>query len=87
MADWGLQEVIFMDGMIGYYGFLPMFMALIFWILITIGIVLLVKWFIDQNRIQGQTKDMSALETAQLRYARGEIIREEFEEIKNNLER
>jgi len=64
-----------------------MFMALIFWILITIGIVLLVKWFIDQNRIQGQTKDMSALETAQLRYARGEITREEFEEIKNNLER
>ncbi|WP_292464455.1 SHOCT domain-containing protein [Methanolobus sp.] len=77
----------FMDGMMGYYGFLPMFMALIFWILITIGIVLLVKWFIDQNRIQGQTKDMSALETAQLRYARGEITREEFEEIKNNLER
>jgi putative membrane protein len=76
-----------MDGMMGYYGFLPMFMALIFWILITIGIVLLVKWFIDQNRIQGQTKDMSALETAQLRYARGEITREEFEEIKNNLER
>ena len=77
----------FMDGMMGYYGFLPMFMALIFWILITIGIVLLVKWFIDQNRIQGQTKDTSALETAQLRYAKGEITREEFEEIKNNLER
>jgi putative membrane protein len=77
----------FMDGMMGYYGFLPMFMALIFWILITIGIVLLVKWFIDQNRIQSQTKDMSALETAQLRYARGEITTEEFEEIKNNLER
>jgi len=76
-----------MDGMMGYYGFLPMFMALIFWIFITIGIVLLVKWFIDQNRIQSQTKDMSALETAQLRYARGEITREEFEEIKNNLER
>lgn len=77
----------FMDGMMGYYGFLPMFMALIFWILITIGIVLLVKWFIDQNRIQSQTKDTSALETAQLRYAKGEITREEFEEIKNNLER
>ena len=77
----------FIDGMMGYYGFLPMFMALIFWILITIGIVLLVKWFIDQNRIQSQTKDMSALETAQLRYARGEITKEEFEEIKNNLER
>jgi putative membrane protein len=76
-----------MDGMMGYYGFLPMFMALIFWILITIGIVLLVKWFIDQNRIQSQTKDTSALETAQLRYAKGEITREEFEEIKNNLER
>jgi putative membrane protein len=77
----------FMDGMIGYYSFLPMFMALIFWILVTIGIVLLVKWFIDQNRIQSQTRDMSALETAQLRYARGEITTEEFEEIKNNLKR
>lgn len=76
-----------MDGMIGYYGFFPVFIMVIFWILITIGVVLLVKWFLDQSKGQSKTKDVSALETAQLRYARGEITREEFEEIKTNLER
>ncbi|MDK2834890.1 MAG: putative rane protein [Methanolobus sp.] len=74
------------NSMIGYYGFFPMFMMMLFWILLTIGIVLLVKWFIDQNKDQNEAKNMTALEAAQLRYARGEISREEFEEIKNNLE-
>jgi putative membrane protein len=76
-----------MDGMIGYYGFMPMFLALIFWILIAAGIVLLVKWLVDQNKIKDEPKDASALEIAELRYARGEITREEFDEIKMNLER
>ena len=76
-----------MDGMIGYYGFMPMFLALIFWILIAVGIVLLVKWLVDQNKIKSEPKDASALEIAELRYARGEITREEFDEIKMNLER
>ncbi|MDI3539497.1 MAG: putative rane protein [Methanolobus sp.] len=74
------------NSMIGYYGFFPMFMMMLFWILLTIGIVLLVKWFIDQNKDQNEAKNMTALEAAQLRYARGEISREEFEEIKKNLE-
>jgi putative membrane protein len=76
-----------MDGMIGYYGFMPMFLALIFWILIAVGIIILVRWLVDQNKIKGEPKDMSALEIAELRYARGEITREEFDEIKMNLGR
>lgn len=74
------------DGMIGYYGFFPMFLMMIFWILIIVGVVLLVKWFIDQSKTTGKKEDLSALDTAKLRYAKGEITREEFEEIKKNLE-
>lgn len=74
------------NSMIGYYGFFPMLIMMLFWIMLTIGIVLLVKWFIDQNKGQSETKEVTAMEAAQLRYARGEISREEFEEIRRNLE-
>ncbi|WP_256623094.1 SHOCT domain-containing protein [Methanolobus chelungpuianus] len=63
-----------------------MLIMMLFWIMLTIGIVLLVKWFIDQNKGQSETKEVTAMEAAQLRYARGEISREEFEEIRRNLE-
>lgn len=77
----------YVNSMMGYYGFFPMFMMMLFWILLTIGVVLLVKWFIDRNNGQTGTKDVTALEAAQLRYARGEISREEFEEVRKNLEK
>lgn len=77
----------YVNSMMGYYGFFPMFMMMLFWILLTIGVVLLVKWFIDQNKGQTGTKEVTAMEAAQLRYARGEISREEFEEVRKNLEK
>ena len=62
-----------------------MFMIL-FWVLIIIGIIALVKWLM---MISGDTRKSPAKTARQIldeRYARGEIDREEFEQKKRDLE-
>jgi putative membrane protein len=65
----------------GYGG---MFFGLIFWILIIVLAYLLIKRLIDQNKTQS-FGGKSALDLAKERYAKGEITKEELEEIKKNL--
>lgn len=66
---------------------------LIFWGLVIFGIVLLVRWLMDESshgttrRIGfGQGRD-NALEIARERLAKGEITSEEFESIKGSLQK
>jgi len=74
-------------------GLIGMFFILIFWILIIIGIIFIVKWIIDQsnnNQNVSQNTPTSktetpALEILKARYARGEIDKKEFEEKKKDL--
>jgi putative membrane protein len=66
-------------------GFAGPFMIL-FWILVIVGIVVLVKWLVDQSSASKGTRDKSPLEILRERYARGEINREEFEQKKRDLE-
>ncbi|NPE29976.1 SHOCT domain-containing protein [Methanococcoides sp. SA1] len=72
-----------MNGITGYYGGHMVF-GLLFWILIIVGIILLFRWFSEQGKKSGE-EQLSALEIAKMRYARGEITEEEFEEIKKRL--
>ncbi len=58
-----------------------MIFALIFWILLIVGIVLLVKWL----WVGGKYYQENALEILKKRYARGEITKEEFEEKKKDI--
>lgn len=72
MGDYGY-------GMMGSFGIA----AIIFWILIIIGLILLIKYLWESNREKNVAE--SALEALKKRYARGEISREEFEEKKKDL--
>ena len=56
---------------------------LIFWILIIIGLVLLIKYLWEGSG--AKRGEESALEILKKKYARGEISKEEFEEKKKDL--
>jgi putative membrane protein len=68
-------------GMMGYGG---MLFGLLFWILIIVIAYLLIKWLVEQNKTRS-AGEKSALDIAKERYARGEITKEEFEEMKKRL--
>lgn len=65
------------------YGFMGL--GLIFWILIIVGVVLLIKWLVEQGKTTGNEQQMSAMEVLKTRYAKGEITADEFEAMKKRL--
>lgn len=72
-----------MDGYSYGMGFGMVFLGLIFWILIIIGLVLLIKYLWEHSG--AKKEEESALEILKKRYVRGEISKEEFEEKKKDL--
>lgn len=63
-----------------------MLFGIVFWILISAGIVLLVVWVVQKAMGGGGGgTEGSALEILKKRYASGEISKEEFEEKKRDL--
>ena len=74
-----------MWGYYGAWGWLGPLMMLLFWILVIGGVVLILRaWW---PRLAGpRPGDESALEILRKRYARGEISREEFDEMRRDLE-
>lgn len=70
----------------GWFG--GIFMIL-FWILLIVGIIALVRWIIASNRTSGTgvpSTAVSALEILKQRYAKGEIDRDQFIAMKRDLE-
>ncbi len=74
MSGWGMGY--------GFFGWLMMFL---FWILIIAAVVLGVRWFIDQGKLQGSSVEETPLDILKKRYASGEIDKEEFEAMKREL--
>jgi len=68
-------------GMMGYGG---MFFGLLFWIIIIVLGYFLIKSLIEHNK-DHSVERKSALDIAKDRYAKGEITKEELDEIKKNL--
>lgn len=54
----------------------------VFWIIVTVGVVLLVKWLIGQH---GGQKGKDFLDILKERYAKGEISKDEFEAKRKDL--
>jgi putative membrane protein len=80
-----------MSSMMGNYGgywmrFGPIgiFCSLIFWVLVIIAIVYLIKHLAKGG---GEVKKDDAVEILKARYAKGEISKEDFEKIKKELEK
>lgn len=72
-------------GMAGGFGFGWIFMIL-WWVLIIVGIVALVKWMITSSGGDGRSGgDSKALDILKQRYARGEIDEQEFQKRKRDL--
>lgn len=63
-----------------------MISVVLFWVLVILGIVILVKWVAGGSSGPGQPSTKSALDILKERYARGEIGREEFEQKKRDIE-
>ena len=59
---------------------------ILFWGLVILGIVLVVKWLMTQSSGEQIARGKTALEILQERYARGDIEREEYEQKKRDLE-
>ncbi len=56
---------------------------IIFWALLVLGIVYLIKMFAGSPK--GANKEETAIDILKKRYAKGEISKEEFDKIKDDL--
>lgn len=62
-----------------------MITMVLFWILVMLGIVVLVRWVGRSSIASGSPNTRTALDILKERYARGEIDRQEFEEKKRDI--
>lgn len=78
--DWGWGHP--MGWMWGAWGVGMMLFMFLFWGLVIVGIMLGIRWLVNQGK---ESRTDSALEVLRQRYARGEINKEEFESKRRDL--
>jgi len=60
------------------------FFSILFWVLIIAGVVFITRWFLERNNKTSSVNE-SALDVLKKRYAKGEIDRETFEQMKKDI--
>ncbi len=92
MGGHGMMGGYGWPGMMGYrwFGFTPVWMVLmlVFWLLVIGGIVALVWWFVRPGRstiVEGDRSTQRGLEVLHERYARGEITKEQYDQMKRDI--
>ena len=68
----------------GGFGILGWLSMLIFWVLIILGVVALIRYLVRSG--QQSKEDKSPLDILKERYAKGEVNKKEFEEKKKDLQ-
>ena len=67
------------------YGLFGWLMMLLFWILIIVGAVLIIRWLVTEAGSQGAAAADTTLDILKRRYAKGEITKDQFEAMKRDL--
>ena len=65
---------------------IPLILLIAFWIAVVIGMVYFVKWVTSTRKTPKIQQEDTALDILKKRYARGEISKEEFERIKEDIQ-
>jgi putative membrane protein len=83
-GGWGMGPCMMGNWGMGWFG---MIFMMVFWVLVIVGLVFLIKWLI-QTTSSGKTNGSTGskpIDFLKERYARGEIEKAEFESMKKDL--
>lgn len=70
-------------GMMGGIGFFGMFLMLLFWI----GVIWFIVWLVRQSKNFGSSDDETPSRILKKRYAKGEITKKEYEDMRKEIEK
>lgn len=83
-GPWGMHM------MWGSWGIGMMLMMLLFWVAVIVGIVVLIRWLVTSSHSERATNvghgTESAIDILNKRYARGEITKQEFEDMRQDIQ-
>ena len=65
---------------------IPIFIMIAFWVAVIIGIVYFIKWVMATGKRHETKSEDTAIDILKKRYAKGEISREDFERIKQDIQ-